>query len=142
MGQSWYNDNFELINFTYLTLLALLAVYLVASTVLAVPLYLSIAQTIVFYFNTVVLGFVASDGDGRSREKLHLTELDQKKLSVSQRKVAEILLLGHEYKEVAVAMGLSLSAVKRRVHAICKIYGVQNRTEFFLATKAFFIKSF
>lgn len=178
VGQSWYNFNYELINSLYLaiaiaqvglTIFAMiknkyqrrLPVFLVVATLLTVLIYLSLAQTINFSFNTIALGIVSvwltiitagmpptgqsphapiDEGNSVGAIPNHQQDWNHAcldRLSSSQKKVAELLLTGLEYKEIADATGLSLSAVKRRIHAIYQTFGVQNRTEFFLECRSF-----
>jgi len=54
-----------------------------------------------------------------------------KKPNARETEVCEALLGGQEYKEIADALGLSLSGVKKRAHALYDKLGVQNRTELF-----------
>jgi DNA-binding CsgD family transcriptional regulator len=71
----------------------------------------------------------------RAREGLHATFLAAKELARKpgrrELEVCESLLAGLEYKEIADALGLSLSGVKKRAHSLYEKLGVQNRTELY-----------
>ncbi len=69
--------------------------------------------------------------DGDLRDLFAADGSIPRKPNARETEVCEALLGGLEYKEIADTLGLSLSGVKKRAHALYGKLGVQNRTELF-----------